>query len=504
MEVQENGLPWEDTGHGRDRADDNGGHENGGHEDGVDGRTSRGRIAEVLSAMEAMLSCVDHSGDDRLEAEDLVDVMVRVRRLAGRVQALAWTYTDLAARMRATEAAASTPITDFLMLTEGRTAKDASRHVHEAQRVNGQEALREAALTGRATADQAAAAGRVMTELPLERLDREQTRRAAEKLLERAATTGSARMLARCVDEVLSEVAPELVPDPEDAAARAERQRLRAHRRRELRWGNDGQGSVWFSGQLPEGQAEGLFAQIDARVESRRHTMRRSREDLRDSHDRGAIEESTYRALLRQLEEDDAVSPAQRRLDALVDLIGDVRNPPTVAGDRPVVVVTIQERDLRQRALDAGLLASGTPIGAGELRRLCCDADLVPRVLGTDSQVLDVGTEHRLVTARQRAELTRRDGGCVFPGCGAVSARCEAHHIVPWWAGGRTDLDNLALLCPHHHKIVEPARAGPIRAGASRDRWTVRMNPRTRRPEVIPPTCGEKWLGDIGPGQECA
>ena len=28
------------------------------------------------------------------------------------------------------------------------------------------------------------------------------------------------------------------------------------------------------------------------------------------------------------------------------------------------------------------------------------------------------------------------------------------HHIVPWKPGGRTDLDNLTLLCLFHHGVV--------------------------------------------------
>jgi hypothetical protein len=30
----------------------------------------------------------------------------------------------------------------------------------------------------------------------------------------------------------------------------------------------------------------------------------------------------------------------------------------------------------------------------------------------------------------------------------------NAHHVVPWIPGGRTDLQNLALMCLHHHRLV--------------------------------------------------
>ena len=179
-------------------------------------------------------------------------------------------------------------------------------------------------------------------------------------------------------------------------------------------------------------------------------------------------------------------SPGQRRADALMAMLDDLENhrrTPTVAGDRPRVVVTINEADLRQRAEVAGVLDSGQPVSAGELRQLCCDADLMPAVLGSQSEVLDIGRIQRLVTPAIRRALSLRDGGCVFPNCDKPDSCCEAHHVDPWWNGGATALDNLALLCPHHHGLVEPAR---MWQGQPPDRWQVRMT-QQGFPELIPP-----------------
>lgn len=65
------------------------------------------------------------------------------------------------------------------------------------------------------------------------------------------------------------------------------------------------------------------------------------------------------------------------------------------------------------------------------MRRLCCDADLMPVVLGAASEILDVGRTQRLVTPAIRKALSLRDGGCVFPNCTAPDASCEAHHLQP-------------------------------------------------------------------------
>ncbi|MBK8463328.1 MAG: DUF222 domain-containing protein [Nigerium sp.] len=182
----------------------------------------------------------------------------------------------------------------------------------------------------------------------------------------------------------------------------------------------------------------------------------------------------------------EARTPDQRRADALLRLAADLAttdHTPRVAGDQPRVVVIMREADLRERAEQAGILDTGDRIAPGDLRRLCCDADLTPVVLGTGSEILDVGRTHRLVTPAIRRALTLRDGGCAFPQCSADAVRCAAHHIRPWWAGGETALGNLVLLCPHHHGLVEPPRFWD---GPPPDRWQVRLNDHGI-PEFLPP-----------------
>ena len=144
------------------------------------------------------------------------------------------------------------------------------------------------------------------------------------------------------------------------------------------------------------------------------------------------------------------------------------------------MIVKLDYHQLHQQAAGAGLVAEGEQLSAGELRRVCCDAGLVPVVLGTASEVLDVGRTARLVTSAIRTALVQRDGGCTFPGCDARPTVCEAHHVVPWWAGGATALTNLTLLCHHHHALVEPARY------AIRDQWQVRIAA-DGVPEFTPP-----------------
>ncbi len=153
---------------------------------------------------------------------------------------------------------------------------------------------------------------------------------------------------------------------------------------------------------------------------------------------------------------------------------------PTNGGDRPRIVVTLAYAKLVKQCVDAGLVGHGEPIAPSVARRLLCDADILPVVLGGPSEILDVGRTQRLVTPPIRAALELRDGGCVFPGCDKPPETCHAHHLQPWWAGGPTALANLALVCAHHHGIIEPGH------DPTADRWQLRTRP-GGAPETIPP-----------------
>ena len=132
---------------------------------------------------------------------------------------------------------------------------------------------------------------------------------------------------------------------------------------------------------------------------------------------------------------------------------------PHHGGAATTVVVTVNHRDLTDD-LGVALLVdgdndgAGTPISAAEARRLACNAGVLPAVLGTASQVLDLGRRARLFTSAQVTALRVRDGGCRAEGCTIPAPWCEAHHLHPWSHGGPTDLTNGILLCSHHHHLI--------------------------------------------------
>jgi hypothetical protein len=101
----------------------------------------------------------------------------------------------------------------------------------------------------------------------------------------------------------------------------------------------------------------------------------------------------------------------------------------------------------------AGELERDGLVSVETVQRIACDATIA---IGVDDDVghtMYEGRARRFPTDAQRREIMRRDRQCRFPGCTNVTFS-NVHHIVPWNLGGRTDLDNLALACVHHHHLV--------------------------------------------------
>jgi hypothetical protein len=97
-------------------------------------------------------------------------------------------------------------------------------------------------------------------------------------------------------------------------------------------------------------------------------------------------------------------------------------------------------------------LEDGTRVSAETSRRLSCDASLVTVGHGTEGSMLSVGRRTRTLSPALRRALEARDRGCRFPGCGLRFT--DAHHVRHWADGGETSLENLLLLCSHHHRLV--------------------------------------------------
>ena len=171
----------------------------------------------------------------------------------------------------------------------------------------------------------------------------------------------------------------------------------------------------------------------------------------------------------------DPRSAPERNGDALAEILqlaagGHGLSPG--AGERPHLLVTVPLSTLRD-GLGGALLDGAATVDAASARRLACDSKVVPVVLGATSEPLDIGRISHTVPAAIRRALILRDGGCAFPGCDRPHRWCQAHHITHWADGGATELDNLVLLCGHHHRLLHHSE------------WECVLT--DGRPEFVPP-----------------
>jgi hypothetical protein len=145
----------------------------------------------------------------------------------------------------------------------------------------------------------------------------------------------------------------------------------------------------------------------------------------------------------------------RRLADALVELCGhalDAGTLPQHAGRRPHLQLTCSLETLQdQPGAPAGRLELGRLVAAETVRRLACDAGVTRVVFDASSAVVDVGRTRRVPGASTRRALAARDGGCVWPGCERPVGWTHAHHLTHWARGGKTDVDNLVLICRYHH-----------------------------------------------------
>ncbi|WP_419915189.1 HNH endonuclease signature motif containing protein [Candidatus Poriferisodalis sp.] len=109
---------------------------------------------------------------------------------------------------------------------------------------------------------------------------------------------------------------------------------------------------------------------------------------------------------------------------------------------------------LRGQTDEMGLTDAGVELPPEVVRRLACDAEIIPMILGGSGGSADAGRCRRTVPLRLRRLLVARDRHGRWPGCHEPPSRCDAHHIWHWLDGGPTNLDNLVLLCHRHHHFL--------------------------------------------------
>ncbi|WGY00236.1 DUF222 domain-containing protein [Nocardioides sp. QY071] len=251
----------------------------------------------------------------------------------------------------------------------------------------------------------------------------------AEQTLVGYAAQHPPRELKRLGRRILEVVAPEVAQAEEGRRLEEEG---RAREKASLRFRDLGEGRTRITGVLPTSVAERWKHYLQAFTSPRQRGGDAVRGERVPQHRAYA---EAFAALLELLD------PARL---------------PEHGGDATTVIVTIGVAQLCSDLGAAGVIAGDgeEAISGTEARRLACQAQIIPAVLGGKGEVLDLGRRMRLFSKAQRRALRLRDRRCRAEGCTIPAAWTEAHHWKPWSAGGPTDLANAVSLCSHHHHRI--------------------------------------------------
>jgi Domain of unknown function (DUF222) len=167
----------------------------------------------------------------------------------------------------------------------------------------------------------------------------------------------------------------------------------------------------------------------------------------------GATVLAALDALTPPPRDDDPRTAGQRRADALTELCRralDGGELPQVNGEKPHLLVTIPYDTLVANLGSADLRWTG-PISATDARLLACDCAVIPAVLGSTGEVLDIGRKSRIWPIAIRRAIELRDQTCRHIDCDAPAQYCDVHHKKHWADGGPTNTTNGILTCRRHH-----------------------------------------------------
>jgi hypothetical protein len=380
--------------------------------------------------------------------DELLDASVEIERLRSCLSAV---QARVAVEIEATEAAKKTGWVspgDYLTAVAGGRHGHGRRLLRTARSLCAERSATLAALEGGTVSpEQAEVVTQTVGKLPQD----PELRDRAEAALLAEADRLPASDLAKAGRHLLEVLDPDGVARAEERAL--DRMERSAHTGRFLSITGDGLGGVRVSGRGSVEDAEIIKTTLHALAAPQPASAGASACDSecgRDPRDHGA------RCW-------DALVEACLRLQSAEGLLPDDH------GARPRMTVTVGLETLVE-GIGTATLGTGEQLSATAVRRLACDAEVFPAVLGSRGEVLDVGRTQRLVTAALWKALVLRDEHCRFPGCRRLPVACDAHHLVPWAGGGATSLDNLVLLCRAHHTLLHTTP------------WQVRLDPVDRRP----------------------
>ena len=250
-----------------------------------------------------------------------------------------------------------------------------------------------------------------------------------------------AKTIRELTKRILAQYGEEVLDQAEDAHQKVE----------SLSWSDEPNGMVGFTADLSPDHAEELKQAVDSLAAPSPKSD--CCDDPHHRHTPGPDGTS------QKTGEPDPRTAGKRRADALLLLLGLGAEAVDADGEikhrgSATLVVTIDFLVLAGILAGLGISDTGTGITPDTVRQLACDAKILPMVLGSKNQPLNLGRKKRLVEDELRRAVIHRDKHCTYAGCDRPPVMCDVHHVESWWAGGDTSLENSALLCSTHHRIV--------------------------------------------------
>ena len=374
-------------------------------------------MVELERAVHAAAGCdADEDGQDLLTVElDTLNATIRgLQQQERRLRALRLRLVARADRAVAWQRDGARSAKEWLQEQLGQTAGEAARDVETARRLEGLPRTAEKFNDGQVSPEQAAAAARAARNVT-----DAHTRAELDGLVADTAPGCNRAQLQEQIDRFEAEHAPDEQAEKEQLAF--ERRNLSLSKRRD--------GIGWrINGDLDVLGGEAVATALDA---------------LSAPHSA-----------------DDPRSGEQRRADALSTLARqalDADRLPDVARARPHITLVVPADWLAGHGGTPGELDHYGPVSSATAQTVFCDAAITVVVRDANGKPLDLGLYQRSASIYQRRGLATIYAGCA--GCGAPASWCDAHHVKWWSDGGRTDLDNLVLLCWTCHTDVHRGRA---------------------------------------------
>lgn len=406
-------------------------------------------LVQFIGALESLLDTAGAAPAWTLAPAELQELLPRLTRAEARLAEVGLRVLREADRHSVGADVGATNTPAWWAHVTGQRVPVARAAARLAERLDGHHEVTRAALArGSLQVEQARVIVDAVEVLPTELVGPELVREAETHLVGLADLDGDSRLDPKALRiagrKILEVVAPDLAEQHERRLLEADEREAAASAYLHLR--PDGHGCMHGRFKIPVLHGE-ILAKHLAALAAPRHQRASGTARSTTSGDGGPVSRPLRlgQALCEYLETRDTATDGS----------------PKAGGVAATVVVTMTMEQLvgGLRGSEKGaLLDTGETISPAQARRLACEAGIIPAVLGSRSQPLDLGRKTRFHTEPQRTALMLRDGGCAAVGCDWPPGMCHVHHRDPWSAGGGTSVADGVLLCPRHHTVAHDRR----------------------------------------------